>query len=527
MNDFKSLGLSSKVLNSIESMGYEVPSPIQSEIIPLIIEGHDVIGQAQTGTGKTLAFAASILSKIDVAKNVVQCIVLTPTRELAIQVCDEFNNLNKSDKFDILAVYGGDSIERQIKALNKGVDVVVGTPGRVLDLIKRKKLSIKDINFFVLDEADEMLNMGFLEDIESVLKATNVEKQILMFSATMPVAIKKLARNYMSENHKIVEVKKDTETSNNVTQHYCIVNEKHRLEILCRLLDYKESLKTIIFCHTKKECDELVTELQQRGYSVEAMHGDISQNMRLQTLERFKKGSFNFLIATDVAARGIHVNNVELVINIKLPRERENYVHRIGRTGRANSKGEAITLITHKDMRRLSELERFTKSKLIEMPIPKYSDIIDNKYETIIRKSTEVEGIEKALEYVRDLSKGELINIAASLIKMNVADSMGAYHEDDIIVKDKNRNTKVDKNKTRVFVTIGKKDGLKKGSLLDFLKKETGINTDNFNNIEILNTYTFIDLNNDIVDKFMKSLKRKRFNGRDVRVEVSKKSKRK
>ncbi len=520
---FKSLGLSSKVLSAIEALGYNTPSEVQSEIIPLILEGRDVIGQAQTGTGKTLAFASSILSKIDIKKNVVQAIILTPTRELAIQVCDEFKNLNDSSSFDLLAVYGGDSIERQINALRKGVDIVVGTPGRVLDLIRRGKLKIADIKYFVLDEADEMLNMGFIEDIEEVLKATNVEKQILMFSATMPKQIKRLAENYMTDSVH-VEIKKDTETSNNVSQYYCMVNEKHKIEILCRILDFKELLKTIIFCQTKKECDELVNELQHRGYSVEAMHGDISQNMRLQTLERFKKGSFNFLIATDVAARGIHVDDIDLVINYRLSREFETYVHRIGRTGRAGKVGESLTLITHKDLKLLSELERFTKSKLTEVNIPTFNEIIETKYLSTIEKSKKVENVDKALEYVRDLNKGDLINLAASLLKYNVDKSVGSLHQEDIVVKDKRSGQKVDKHKTRVFVTVGKKDGVKKGSLLDYLKKETNLNKDNFTNIEVLNTYTFIDIDKKVVDKFIKLMKNKRYNGREVRIEISKKS---
>ncbi len=522
--NFKSLGLSSEVLSSIESLGYSVPSPIQSEIIPLILEGNDVIGQAQTGTGKTLAFAASILSKIDVKKNVVQAIILTPTRELAIQVCEEFKSLNNSSKFDLLAVYGGDSIERQIRALHKGVDIVVGTPGRVLDLIKRGKLKINDIKHFVLDEADEMLNMGFIEDIEEVLKATSVEKQILMFSATMPRQIKKLAENYMN-NSKHVEIKKTTETSSNVLQQYCMVNDKQKIEILCRFLDYKELFKTIIFCQTKKECDELVSELQHRGYLVEAMHGDITQTMRMQTLERFKKGSFNFLIATDVAARGIHVDDIELVINYRLSREFENYVHRIGRTGRANKKGESLTFITHKDMSLLKRLEAFTKQPLMEVQIPKYNDIIETKYQSVIEKSRNAENIDKALEYVRDLNKGELIDLAASLLKFSVDKTIGSVYHDDIVVKDKRSGQNVDKNRTRVFVTIGKKDNANKGSLLDFLKKETGLNKDNFQNIEVLNTYTFIDVDKRVIDKFIKAMNRKRFNGREVRIEISNKSK--
>ncbi len=521
---FNELGLSKEVLASIDKLGYVNPSPIQEEVIPLILEGNDIIGQAQTGTGKTLAFASGVLSKIDVKKSVVQCIVLTPTRELAIQVCDEFKSLNKSREFNLLAVYGGDSIERQIRALNKGVDIVVGTPGRVLDLMKRRKLSIKDIKFFVLDEADEMLNMGFLEDIEQVLEATNVEKQILMFSATMPRSIKKLATTYMNSDYKHVAIKSETTTSSNVEQGYYMVSEKNRVEILCRVLDFKESLKTIIFCQTKKECDTLVSELQHRGYSVEAMHGDISQTMRMQTLERFKKGSFQFLIATDVAARGIHVNNIELVINYRVPNELEAYVHRIGRTGRANTKGEAVTLISHKEKRFIRDVERVTKSTVIEKQVPTAEEIINSKYSSTLASLTEVENIDEALSYVRDLNKGDLITLAATLLKKSVSSTLGSNLDVDVTVKDTNSVRKVDPTKTRLFITIGKMDNLKQGSLIDFLKAETNIDKDHYKNIEILSTYTFIDIPNKEVTKFIDGLEGATFNGRSVRVEVSNKS---
>ncbi len=526
-SNFKSLGLSKEVLNSIESLGYENPSKIQESIIPLIVEGTDVIGQAQTGTGKTLAFAASILSKIDVSKNVVQALILTPTRELAMQVCNEFRRLNQSKEFDIVAVYGGDSIERQIKDLRRGADVVVGTPGRVLDLLKRRKLKIEDISFFVLDEADEMLNMGFLEDIESVLETTPEEKQTLLFSATMPKTIKKLAANYMKKDFEHVEVKSETKTSDNVKEYYTLVNEKYRLEILCRILDFRNSAKTIIFCHTKKECDELVTELQAKNYSIEAMHGDIAQSMRMKTLDRFKNGSFKVLIATDVAARGIHIDNIDLVVNFKVPRESETYVHRIGRTGRANNKGEAITLLTHKEMSKLRNIEKSTKSTLEEMPVINGENIMESKYLSLIKSANEVQDIDKAMEYLRDFNKADILKLAAGLLKNAVASTIGSDITQEINIKDKSGHVKgIDKNKTRVFVNIGSKDGLKKGTLLDLIKKETKMNKDHFNNIEILSTFTFVDVDSKVVNEFIKKFTNKVYSKRKIRIEISNKQKR-
>ncbi|MFI3308038.1 MAG: DEAD/DEAH box helicase [Mycoplasmatota bacterium] len=527
MNDFKTLGLSKEVLNSIETLGYEKPSKIQEDIIPLIINGYDVIGQAQTGTGKTLAFAASILSKIDIKKNVVQAIILTPTRELAMQVCKEFRGLTQSKSFDIVAVYGGDSIERQIKDLKKGADVVVGTPGRVLDLLKRKRLKLDDISFFVLDEADEMLNMGFLEDIETVLKTTNDEKQILMFSATMPKSIKSLARNYMSEKYEHIVVKSDTKTSDNVLEQYTLVNEKYRLEILCRILDYRNFAKTIIFCHTKKECDELVTELQAKNYSIETMHGDIAQSMRMKTLERFKNGSFKVLIATDVAARGIHIDNIDLVVNYKVPRESETYVHRIGRTGRAGNKGESITLLTHKEMSKLRIIEKSTNCKIVELPIINGIDIMESKYLSIVKEGNEATDKEKAMEYLRDFNKADLLNLAAGLLTNAVKLSVGSDISKEINIKDNSngRARGIDKNKTRVFINIGSKDGLKKGSLLDLIKKETKMNKDYFNNIEILSTFSFCDVDTKVVKEFIKKFTNKVYAKRKIRIEISNKQK--
>ena len=527
-NKFENLGLSSQVVKSIAALGYDTPSPIQEGVIPLIMDNYDVIGQAQTGTGKTLAYAGAILSKIDVKKNIVQSIILAPTRELAMQVCEEFKSLNKSKEFDILAVYGGDSIDRQIKALKKGADVVVGTPGRVLDLMRRKVLDIKSINFFVLDEADEMLNMGFLEDIESVLKETNDSKQVLMLSATMPKEIKKLAKNYMREDFKQVTIKADSLAANTVKQSYYVANDKHRTEVLCRILDFKKLSKTIIFCQTKKQCDELLGDLQKRGYSSEAMHGDIAQANRMKTLDRFKDGSFNFLIATDVAARGIHVDNIDLVINFSLPREFESYIHRIGRTGRANSKGEAISIITPKERSYMKRIEKEAKCEITEGKVPEGEEIVENKFNSIladVKIMIDENKQEKALKYVRDLNKGDLINLSAALLKTMVDKELGSNIYKKLEVKERTSNKNVDKNKTRVFINIGKKDNLKKGSLLDFAKKETGVDKDDLTNIEILSTFTFIDIKDKSVKEFMKKIKGKTFGGRQIRVEISNKSK--
>ena len=527
MNEkFKNLGLSEKVLKSINDLNFETPSDIQEQMIPLIMKGIDLIGQAETGTGKTLAYAASILSKMDVTTNVVKAIILTPTRELALQVCEEFDTLNTSSKFDIVPVYGGSSIENQIRDLKRGADVVVGTPGRICDLIRRGKLNINSLEFFVLDEADEMLDMGFLEDIETVFKETNRNKQVLMLSATMPEQIKKLATNYMKKDYQHIVIKSETRTSKNVKQFYYLANERSRVEVLCRVLDIKNTKRTIIFCQTKKECDELLMDLSVRGYNAEAMHGDIMQSMRIKTLDRFKKGAFNFLIATDVAARGIHVDDIDLVINYKLPQEFETYIHRIGRTGRAGSVGEAISLVNAKELRTLKMIEKFVNSEIVEQKMPTKELIIETKYQLLIEEASKVnkEELENAYRYVRDLNKGDLMNLSAALLKMTVEKQIGSNLNKDVNYQEE-QVKHVKSGYTRVFITIGKKDGLKKGSLLDFIKAETNMKKDYFKNIEVLSTFTFIDVDDSAVEEFAKKIKGKKFNNRIIRIEKAKRQK--
>ena len=516
--DFKSLGLSDKVVKSIELLNFEKPSEIQEKMIPLIMKGEDLIGQAETGSGKTLAYAASILSKIDMTNSKTKALILTPTRELALQACEEFERLNKERNFSVLAVYGGSSIEDQMRVLRKGADVVVGTPGRAMDLIRRGRLNLEELEMFVLDEADEMLDMGFYEDIESIFKITNKDKQVLMLSATMPKQIKALAKNYMKANFEHIIIESDSKTSKNVKQFYYITNDKSRVEVLCRVLDIKNSKRTIIFCQTKKECDELMMDLSIRGYNAEVMHGDIVQNMRIKTLDRFKQGAFNFLIATDVAARGIHVDEIELVINYRLPQEYETYIHRIGRTARAGATGEAISLVNTRELRELKGIEKFVNSEIVEQQLPSKADIIKIKYELLIAEAEKTEGLENALEYIRDLNKGDLINLAAGLLKMTVEKQIGSNLDKEINVE-RERTHSVSNGHTRVFINIGNKDGLKKGSLLDFLKKETNIDKDNFKNIEVLTTFSFIDVVDNVFEDFNRKIKNARYGSRTVRIE--------
>ena len=321
---FDQLGLNNNVLKAIEDMGFEEPSKIQKDAIPVLLQGKDVIGQAQTGTGKTLAFGAPVLSMKTNNTKGIYCLIVAPTRELAIQVNEELARIGKYSDVKLLPVYGGQPIHRQINALLKGVDIVVGTPGRLLDLIRKKILKLSAVRFVILDEADEMLDMGFIEDIEEILKNTNDDRQTLLFSATMPEPIRKLAKKYMKPDTVQITMEKKSMTVTSISQYYYEIKQKDRFESLCRILDVDEPTSAIIFCKTKKGVDEVVEAMQVRGYSVEGMHGDMNQSQRLNTLRKFKEGSLEFLVATDVAARGIDVENVSHVINYDFPQDIES-----------------------------------------------------------------------------------------------------------------------------------------------------------------------------------------------------------
>jgi len=349
-----------------------------------------VIGQAQTGTGKTLAFGAPILNKLDRSEGKINTIILTPTRELAIQVNDELNRIARFTKVKLLPVYGGQPIDRQISALRRGIDIVVGTPGRVLDLIGRNVIDLSRIKFLVLDEADEMLDMGFIDDIEEIVKNCSKDRQTMLFSATMPDEIRQLSRKYMSDDTKHISIVKNAMTVATVSQFYYEVKQKDRFESLCRILDVDEPSSAIIFCKTKKGVDELVEALDVRGYNAEGMHGDMSQSQRMSTLRKFKEGNLDFLVATDVAARGIDVENVSHVINYDLPQDTESYVHRIGRTGRANREGTAYTLVTSREYYILKQIEKATRSKIRRKEVPSIDEIFLTKYKSAVARVKEV-----------------------------------------------------------------------------------------------------------------------------------------
>lgn len=516
---FEDLNLRENILKAITDLGYEAPSPIQAQSIPLATEGYDLIGQAQTGTGKTAAFGCSILNTFEKSNNV-GALILTPTRELAIQVYEEFKKLTKYEKLQVLPVYGGDSITKQIKALNQHVDIVVGTPGRVLDLIRRKKLNLSKANYLVLDEADEMLNMGFIDDIESVINELPESRQTLLFSATMPPQIKRLANKYMKKDAKHIEIKKVAMTVSKIEQKFFEVNHKNKFEALCRVLDYDNPEIAIVFCRTKKGVDELVQEMQSKNYVVEGMHGDMSQVHRMKTLKRFKEGALNFLVATDVAARGIDVEGVTHVINYDLTQDVESYVHRIGRTGRANREGTAYSFVTPRENGMMREIKKVTKGNIEKAKIPTVDEILEKKLQdkySSIEEVLEKKAFKKYLPLAESIAENfDSVDAIAALLKMQFDKEMSFEYKENALTAPKSEDV-------RLFFSIGKRDKLSPKTFVKFIADRARINGSKINKIDILENFSFVSVDPDVQKKVIEKCSGIKLNGRRVNVEVASK----
>lgn len=521
MNKFYELGIHENVLKAIEDMGFETPSPIQEKAIPVLLNNNDIIGQAQTGTGKTLAFASVLLSNITDRTNNVQAIVLSPTRELALQIEGEFKRLGKYSNTRFTCVYGGSDINKQIKDIKRGVEIVVGTPGRVNDLIRRNVLKLNQIQYCVLDEADEMLNMGFLEEIETILEKTPSDKQTILFSATMPKAIKNIAKKYLNDDYKHVRIEQKTSTADTVKQFYYEVKPKNRFEALCRLIDSSNIKTSIIFCRTKRSVDEVTEQLQKANYSVSSMHGDLSQNHRMNTLRRFKNGEVNFLVATDVAARGIDVEDVSHVINYELPQDIESYVHRIGRTGRANKKGLAYTIISSREKSFLRQIEKSTKCAIEKQEIPTISDIQKNKLNAILSDAEDIIIAGKHKPYksiVNELDESQLRDFTAALFSLAYNENTGFDYKREKIdyVPDNSGN-----RFTRLFITAGTMDHIDKKQISDFFVKKAKIKRDDIGSIDIKRKFTFVNIDSKHIKKVINNCHKEKINKRRISIEVA------
>ena len=494
LEGFAALGLSEKTIKALAKKGFEEPSPIQALTIPVLLKGEkDVVGQAQTGTGKTAAFGLPILEMIDKSNGNVRAIVLAPTRELAIQVAEEINSFANGRKLKIVPVYGGQSIELQIRQLKKGVDIVVGTPGRVQDLIDRKILKLDKLEYFILDEADEMLNMGFVEDIEKILESTNKDKRMLFFSATMPKEILKIAENHMRKDYEIIKVESKELTTNLTDQIYFEVKQKDKFEALCRIIDLEPDFYGIVFCRTKNDVNELAGKLNDRGYDAGELHGDITQNHREVTLNRFKARKLNILVATDVAARGIDVNDLTHVVNYAIPQEAESYVHRIGRTGRAGKEGTAITFMTPSEYKKLLQIKRITKTDIRKEKLPEIKDVILSRKHRIIEKVTNIlqEGkLDEFSDMAKELlKKGNPEEIVASLLKSAYEDVLDTSNYNEI-----EEATVDDTGKTRLFIALGRVDKITPKKLVEFIVKESNVDSNKLKGVEVYENFSFMSV---------------------------------
>ena len=517
MNKFEKLGLSEELLKAINEIGFEKPTPIQENIIPVILSGYDVIGQAQTGTGKTLAFSSILLTNIKKSKKKPQAYILSPTRELTMQIHEELKKIGKYSSLRFACVYGGSGIEKQIKTIKKGVDIVVGTPGRMMDLMRRNVLQLDEVSYVVLDEADEMLNMGFIEDIETIISKTNPEHTTMLFSATMPDGIKKIAKKYMKPDYKHIQVKQKTITANTVKQYYFEVKQKDRFEALCRLIDSETVQSGIIFCRTKRSVDEVTEQMQKANYNVEAMHGDLNQDHRMRTLKKFKEGTIHYLIATDVAARGIDVENISHVINYELPQEVDLYVHRIGRTGRANREGKAYTIVVGREERYLKEIERKTKSHIEKLEVPTLTQIHQHKVTELMYKIEDMilNGEHKPMkDLVNQIDHHMLKDVTAALIELSLNQEIGYPYSKEKLEASSKRKKGANEGYTRLFLTVGSMDKAKKKDIINFLVSKAHIKEN-----DIQRKFTFVNINDKAVKKVLKNCQKEKLNGRKVEIE--------
>ena len=520
---FDELDLYPQVLRAIADMGFEEATPIQSQAIPVVMSGVDVIGQAQTGTGKTASFGIPVLHKVDPNSRKTQVIILSPTRELAIQVADEIRKLAKyMHGVKVLPVYGGQEIGRQIKALKGGAQIIVGTPGRVMDHLRRKTIRCDAIHTVVLDEADEMLNMGFRDDIETILEYIPAEgRQTILFSATMPKPILDITRKYQHDAVNIKVVKKEL-TVPSIEQYYYDVKRSDKVEVLTRLLDYYNPKLSLVFCNTKRKVDELAEELKGRGYFAEGLHGDMKQSQRDRVMKGFRSGKTEILIATDVAARGIDVDDVEAVFNYDIPQDDEYYVHRIGRTGRAGQTGRAFTFVKGKEVYKLKDIMRYCKTKIVAMPIPSTDDVAQIKAEKVMEEIGRIideENLSDMIDMIErqvNASDYTAMDIAAAFLKQALGQvNLDNGSEDDYDFD----NTGAEEGMVRLFINIGKKDRVKPGDILGAIAGESGMPGKLVGAIDMYDKYTFVEVPREYGREVLEGMKNTKIKGRSVNME--------
>lgn len=553
--NFDGFGLSEELQQAIDEMGFVTATPIQSETIPLLLNGQDVIGQAQTGTGKTAAFAIPALEKLDKNSTAVQVLVLCPTRELALQVSQEFKKLSKYKKgVYVVPIYGGESIDKQFKQLKRGVQVVVGTPGRVIDHIERGTLRLNEVHQIILDEADEMLNMGFKEDIERILQELPQERHTVFFSATMPKPILELTKKY--QNHpQLVKVTSDEVTNQNIEQAYFHIREDQKLSLMLRLLEYYQLNSMLVFCNTKQKVSELQVLLEQYGILAETLHGDLTQAQRNNAMGKFRNGRVKMLIATDVAARGIDVSNVEAVFNYDTPLDPEYYVHRIGRTGRAGKKGLSFTFVAGRDMRLLKEIERFANIRIEKGKVPTVSEIREQRENNFLEQIKNRIDITEKPSLMHSLEKLEAQGfttqqVALTLMKMYAELTHSELNHENIEQleskgdqenKDKGKKkdqgrkkegfqksdfkSKFGKQKsgimTRLFLNLGKKQKVSKSDIVGAIAGDANINGKSLGVIDLYDHFAFVELPKQEAELLLKMGDKIKIKGKKVNFEVA------
>jgi len=541
MNPFIQLGIRHDIVNAISELGFENPTPIQEQSIPVLLTGsNDFVGLAQTGTGKTAAFGLPLLELLDFEENHPQALILCPTRELCLQITNDLKNYAKNMRnVNVVAVYGGASISDQLHQIRRGVQIVVATPGRMLDIINRGAINFGGVKFVVLDEADEMLNMGFQEDIDSILSTTPEDKKTWLFSATMPSEVRRIAKKYMEDPYELTMGTKNT-GNENIEHEYYVVRARDKYAAFKRIVDFNPEIFGIVFCRTKIETQEIAESLIKDGYNADSLHGDLSQQQRDKVMKRYRDRSLQLLIATDVAARGIDVNDVTHVINYSLPDEIENYTHRSGRTARAGKTGVSISIINGKELGKIRQIEKTLGKRFVKAEIPTGFDVVEKQLFALIHKVHNVEVNEKQIEQYlprimdefKELSKEDIIKRFASLefnsfldYYKNAPDLNAAADERPRAEGDRGgdrfNRTGMRADFTRLFINLGSVDGFTRGDLLGYICNTTKIAGKTVGKIDVKGVYSFFEVANEDVQKVQSGFKGADFQGREVRIEIS------
>lgn len=533
MQSFETLGLSGEILEAVKKLGFETPTPVQSKAIPVLLQGNqDVVALAQTGTGKTAAFGLPLIQLIDDTDNTTRALVLAPTRELCMQITNDFENFSKSVKrLNIVAVYGGASITDQIKKIKRGAQIIVATPGRLMDLLDRRVVNLEDIEYLVLDEADEMLNMGFKEDIDQILSQTSDEKNVWLFSATMPSEVRRIANTYM-ENPVELMVGEKNQGNQNILHQYMLVEDRDRYLALKRIVDFNLDIFGLIFCRTKADTQRIAEHLIKDGYNADSLHGDLTQQQRDRVMRNFRSKALQLLVATDVAARGIDVNNITHVIHMNMPDEIEFYTHRSGRTARAGKTGVSIALIARKELHKIRQIEKMIKVTFEKVLVPTGQEVCEKRVVNIVHRLREVHLAENDIahflptvnEELKDLSKEEIIKRftalefnhfldyyrgAPDLNKGEKTDRFEKSHSDNVVGGD------------RLFINLGKMDGLDAGKLLAMICDRSSLSREKIGRIDLKGAYSFFEVDPDYTSVVRDHLHGFEFKGRVVRIEIT------